>query len=97
MPAETQTFPLDYVVEHTGAPSEDWLRRKINQGLLPARKAGRHWRMTESDMAAVVDLMAVPARIDSSSIAGTAAETRPDGTNVAGLTPRARKRIRQSA
>lgn len=90
---ETQTHALEFVVEQTGAPSVDWVVRKLRLGLIPGRKAGRQWRMTDSDIAALVEYMAQPARpraIDSSSIAET-------GSAKAGLTSRAGKRIRQSA
>jgi hypothetical protein len=90
MPAETRTHALDYVVEQTGVPSEDWLRRKLNAREIPGRKAGRIWRMTDSDIAALVDYLARPARTstaDSQSIA----DARP--ATVPGLTPRARRNL----
>ncbi|MGV9742810.1 hypothetical protein [Nocardia farcinica] len=65
MPAETCTYDLDHVVQRTGVPSVDWLRRKLNAGLVPGRRAGRTWRMTESDIAALVDYIARPARRQS--------------------------------
>lgn len=89
MPAETQTHSLDYVVEQTGVPSTDWLRRKLNAGEISGRKAGREWRMTDSDIAGLVDYMARPARtqrIDAQSIADT-------GSFTSGLTRGARRNL----
>uniref|UniRef100_UPI003F495729 hypothetical protein n=1 Tax=Nocardia suismassiliense TaxID=2077092 RepID=UPI003F495729 len=54
---EIETFPLEYVVEMTGVPSERWLRLRLNSGELRGRRAGRQWRMTESDIAYLVESM----------------------------------------
>jgi hypothetical protein len=92
MPAETCTHSLAYVIEQTGVPSEDWLRRKLNAGQIPGRKAGRIWRMTDSDIAALVDYLARPARTangGSSSIADA-----PSAMS-SGLTPRARRNLQR--
>ena len=89
-PTEIVTFDLEHVVKTTGAPSEDWLRRKIRKGDLTARRAGRHWRMTESDMAAVVEYMKRPARL------APAADT-PAAPRRTGLTARASRNLARSA
>ncbi len=54
---ETRTYDLAYVVEETGVPSEAWLRRLLNAGTIRGRRAGRQWRMTTSDIAALVEYM----------------------------------------
>ncbi|WP_282775835.1 hypothetical protein [Nocardia sp. CC201C] len=92
--SETKTYDLTHVIEVTGAPSQDWVKRRINAGLIPARRAGRKWRMTESDIAALVEYMKRPART------GAAAATAPVPTfeGPVGLTPRARRNLhRQTA
>lgn len=92
---ETKTYELEYVVEHTHACSTNWLKRKLNAGLIPGRKAGRHWYMTESDIAALVDFMARPARIhipaETTSCAPDAPASRPR------LTARARANLQRTA
>ncbi|MBF6298279.1 hypothetical protein IU459_12075 [Nocardia amamiensis] len=92
MPAETCTHPLAYVVEQTGVPSEDWLRRKLNAGEIPGRRAGRIWRMTDSDIAALVDYLARPARISSADIR-LIAET--PAASASGLTQRAKRNLQR--
>ncbi|MGW4718324.1 hypothetical protein [Nocardia sp. NPDC004260] len=90
MPAETCTHSLAYVVEQTGVPSEDWLRRKLNAGEIPGRRAGRIWRMTDSDIAALVDYLARPARASGTGIRSIA-ET--PAASASGLTPRAKRNL----
>lgn len=91
-PLEIKTFDLAHVVEETGAPSEDWLMRRIRARVLPARKAGRHWRMTESDMAAVVKYMEHPAKTDTVS----RIDEKPAARRT-GLTDRARRNLARTA
>ncbi|MBF6328762.1 hypothetical protein [Nocardia transvalensis] len=79
-PDEVETFPLAFVVEKTGVPSEDWLRRRLNARQIPGRRAGREWRMTLSDMAALVEYMAT-------------GPSRPVTTDSTGLTPASRRRL----
>ncbi len=105
---EDETFALDYVVTRTGAPSEDWLMRRIRSGDIPACKSGRHWRMTRSDMAAVVAHM----KFLAAKAIGNAGPAEPDLPSVAtvdqppaaarvprrtGLTDRARRNLARSA
>ncbi|WP_378735463.1 hypothetical protein [Nocardia brasiliensis] len=54
---EFETFPLEQVCELTGAPSVDWLSRRITSGETPAVLAGQRWRMTRADMAVLVEQM----------------------------------------
>ena len=105
---EDETFALAYVVTRTGAPSEDWLMRRIRSGVIPACKSGRHWRMTRSDMAAVVAHMKFLAAQAVGNAGPDAAE--PDGQPVptveeapalaprrTGLTDRARRSLARTA
>ncbi len=91
-PLEFKTFDLAYVVEETGAPSEDWLMRKIRKRVFTARKSGRHWRMTHSDMAAVVEYMKQPAKTDTVSRIDEQPAARRTG-----LTDRARRNLARTA
>lgn len=36
---------------------EGWLLRKIRAGVIPARKVGRHYRMTDDDVAAALEIL----------------------------------------
>ncbi|TRW81244.1 DNA-binding protein [Mycolicibacterium sp. 018/SC-01/001] len=66
-----------------GAPSERWLIEKLRAGAFPGRKVGRHWRMTDSDIA---DALAVCSNeVRRSRSASTA--------RLSGLTPTSRKRV----
>lgn len=40
------TYSLEEVVGTGSAPSVRWLQHQIRAGRVPARKIGRHWRMT---------------------------------------------------
>ncbi len=42
------------VAEYLGR-SEDWVTAACRSGLLPARKVGRVWRVTEDDVTAYLD------------------------------------------
>lgn len=100
MPAETRTHDLAYVVEQTGVPSEDWLVRKLRAQEIPGRRAGRVWRMTDSDIAALVEYMARPARAPRpgpQSIADAPAATTQTSPSVTGLTPAGRRKLRKGA
>ncbi|KZM68093.1 hypothetical protein [Nocardia terpenica] len=77
---EVATFPLSHVVQTTGAASEDWLIRRLRKKQIRGRWTGREWRMTASDMAALVEFMAN----------GPAAPAVPD---VTGLTAASRRRL----
>lgn len=37
---------------------ERWVARQIAAGRFPARKVGRHWRMTDHDLATALDALA---------------------------------------
>lgn len=62
--------------------SERWLVEQIRSGRFPARKIGRTWRMTDSDVAAALDacLNDAPRVAHVIDIA-------------TGLTPRSRRRV----
>ncbi|WP_028477945.1 hypothetical protein [Nocardia sp. CNY236] len=60
--SDDRTYPLSVAAERIGAPSEDWLLRKVRAQKLPARKIARgNWRMTESDILESIRLLASPA------------------------------------
>lgn len=58
---EVETFDLEQVCKITGAPSPDWLYRRIVSGEFTAVLAGRDWRMTHTDMVGVVASMRAAA------------------------------------
>ncbi|WP_040853776.1 hypothetical protein [Nocardia niigatensis] len=76
---ETRTHALDYAADRIGAPSIDWLLRRLRRRELPGRLVGRTWRMTDSDIARSIELLARPAIV-----------VVPDP---AGLTPASRRRL----
>jgi hypothetical protein len=76
-----QTHSTAEVAETIGAPSERWLVEQIRSGRFPARKVGRSWRMTDSDVVAALNA----CRSDRLRV-----EVIPFAT---GLTPRSRKRV----
>ncbi|NEW49388.1 hypothetical protein GV792_04930 [Nocardia cyriacigeorgica] len=77
---ETRTHPLAHVVAETGVASEDWLRRRLNAGKIRGRLVGRTWRMTDSDIAALVAWMAKGPGTEADSL-------------VADMTPTTRRRM----
>lgn len=97
---EYETFALDDVCKLTGAPSPDWLTRRLKVGDLPGVLAGQQWRLTRADMVAVVDYMrAIAAQRVAKNTGRTAvtAETAPAPTNPAGLSARSAARMRRTA
>lgn len=97
---EYQTFSLEQVCELTGAPSYDWLYRRIVSGELTAVLAGRAWRMTHSDMAAVVTYMRNLAEqkvAEKTGVVPAAPEPSAAPTNAAGLSARSANRMRRRA
>ncbi|MGI5222216.1 helix-turn-helix domain-containing protein [Nocardia sp. CA-290969] len=95
---EFETFSLEQVCEMTGAPSPDWLYRRITAGDLSAVLAGRKWRMTRSDMCRVVDHMRAAAERQLAG-RGTASADEPPSKppaapgNPAGLSKRSAARL----
>ena len=72
-----KTHSLAQVVKMMPAPSERWLLEKIRKGQFPARKIGRHWRMSNQDVLDALDTL----------------KNDPDVANAPrGLTPRSRLR-----
>ncbi|MBF6289271.1 hypothetical protein [Nocardia cyriacigeorgica] len=89
---EFETFSLEQVCELTGAPSPDWLYRRIVRGELTAVLAGRAWRMTRSDMCRLVDQMRAAAERQLATRA-TADQPATQSTNRAGLSKRGAARM----
>jgi hypothetical protein len=93
---EFETFPLDKVCELTGAPSADWLTRRITSGEVPAVLAGRDWRMTRTDMCALVDYMRAAAQRRIAGCESSPPEETPaEPCNAAGLSKRGASRMRR--
>ncbi|MBF6135847.1 hypothetical protein IU501_22920 [Nocardia otitidiscaviarum] len=94
--AEFETFSLEQICEITGAPSPDWLSRRITSGEFTAVLAGRSWRMTRTDMARVVDYMRAAAlvRLATTTNHKPAAATT---ANAAGLSKRGAARMKRRA
>lgn len=103
---EFETFSLEQSCEMTGAPSVDWLRRRITKGETPAVLAGTTWRMTRGDMAVLVEQMREAAQTHLAKLAAgadgrakrrTASATAPAEAPVAnaGLSPRSAARMRR--
>lgn len=49
-----QAHPLEAVVEAGWAPSTHYLIVRLRRGEIPGRKVGRHWRMSDDDIATYV-------------------------------------------
>jgi hypothetical protein len=71
--ANPRTFSTAESAELIGAPSERGLIERLRSGFFRARKIGRHWRMTDQDIADALDACANDSRIT--------------GTGPHGLTP----------
>ncbi|KPG04561.1 MULTISPECIES: helix-turn-helix domain-containing protein [Mycobacteroides] len=65
-----------------GAPSVRWVTEQLRAGRLRGYKVGRHWRMTDEDIAASIEIMRPVGRRSSVSV--------PIG---AALTPTSRRRV----
>ena len=59
-----------------------WLIEQVRAGRFPAKKVGRHWRMTDQDIADALDICANDFRRPTADLA-----------MVTGLTPRSRKKV----
>ncbi|WP_378735345.1 hypothetical protein [Nocardia brasiliensis] len=97
---EFETFSLGQVCEMTGAPSVDWLSRRITSGETPAVLAGQHWRMTRADMAVLVEQMREAGQRKLADLAArrpaAASSTHTETTPAdAGLSPRAAARMKR--
>lgn len=65
------------------AVTEDWYLKQLRARKLPARKAGKYWRVAEEDIQAAIDSMAVPAFTPKK--------------DPSGLSPRSRRSLRGGA
>ncbi|WP_353962099.1 helix-turn-helix domain-containing protein [Aldersonia sp. NBC_00410] len=59
-----------------------WLTEQVRAGRFPAKKIGRHWRLTEQDIADALDACANDFHCAPSDVA-----------MVTGLTPRSRRKV----
>jgi hypothetical protein len=79
----TKTYSVEQAVEIIGAPSERWLTEHLRSGRFPGRKVGRHWQVTDQDIAAILDLC-------RNNHCGNASQSMPLGI---GLTPKSKRRV----
>jgi Helix-turn-helix domain len=77
----SRTYSLAEAAEIVGAPSKRWLIQQLRSGRFPGRKIGRHWRMTEQDIADTLELCRNECRAESNVLP------------LVGLTPRSRRRV----
>lgn len=73
------TTPRLYTTEEAAkmlAVSEDWYVKQIKARKLPARKAGRFWRVAEEDIRAAIDSMAVPVFVPKKDPSGLSSRSR---------------------
>ncbi|KUI20482.1 hypothetical protein AU192_16385 [Mycobacterium lehmannii] len=77
------TYSSADAADKMGAPSERWLIEKLRSGVFPGRKVGRHWRMTEEDIADALTAC-------SNEVRRIPAEAMPSPS---GLTLTSRKRV----
>jgi len=80
------TYSLDEVVAAGNAPSVQWLQRQVRSGRVTACKIGRHWRMTEQDIADMLE-----ARRNTATAPTLAPQSAP-----VGLTPTSRRRLHRT-
>lgn len=59
-----------------------WLTEQVRAGRFPAKKIGRHWRMTDQDIADALDICANDFRCSTADVAIASS-----------LTPRSRKKV----
>jgi hypothetical protein len=76
------TYSVAEVAEQIGAPSERWVVEQLRAGRFPGRKVARNWRLTDQDVADVLDTCLNDFR-----------SLRTDVASLVGLTPRSRKRV----
>jgi hypothetical protein len=50
-----KTYTLDQAVRQIGGPSPRWLMEKLRSGQFPGRKIGKSWRLTDEDIADILD------------------------------------------
>lgn len=82
------TYDLAEAAERIGGVSEKWLATQLRRGRLRGRKVGRHWRMTDRDIEAAVEMFGVGPQTNSverCSIRGTSGPS--------GLTKTSRRRL----
>ena len=58
----TLTYPLSEAAERLGG-TQRWLADGIRAGKFPARKIGKHWRMTDADINAVLEIVKNPTYV----------------------------------
>ncbi|MEV6555924.1 helix-turn-helix domain-containing protein [Nocardia sp. NPDC051756] len=56
--------------------SEDWYVKQLRARKLPGRKAGRFWRVSDDDIQAAIDSMAVPVITPEADPSGLSSRSR---------------------
>jgi hypothetical protein len=74
--ANIETLSTAESAELIGAPSERWLIERLRSGAFRGRKIGRHWRMTEQDIADALDFCANDSRTTSTVSSGLTSRSR---------------------
>ena len=74
--ANSETYSTAESPELIGAPSERWLIERLRSGPFRGRKIGRHWRMTEQDIADALDVCANDSRVASTVPRGLMSRSR---------------------
>jgi hypothetical protein len=70
---------------------ERWLRRRLNARIFPGTRVGRHWVMTEAQVAAMLKALSTDDEITPEP---EPAETDAPVSFLDGLSPRSRNRLR---
>lgn len=79
----TPTYSTADVAERIMGCSDRWLIEQLRAGRFPGRKIGRHWRMTDQDIADALAVCSNNVRPVPKAAKSTAS----------GLTPTSRKRV----
>jgi AAA+ ATPase superfamily predicted ATPase len=70
---------------------ERWLRRKLNARAFPGTRVGRHWVMTEEQVAAMLKLLGTEDEVSTPE----PKPVEPDAASfLDGLSPRSRRRLK---
>jgi hypothetical protein len=72
----TCTYSIGEAADQIGAPSERWLIEQLRVGRFAGRKIGRHWRMTDQDIADALDVCRNSPHIPSAGPVGLTTTSR---------------------
>lgn len=71
-----------------------WLSRRLNLGEIHGYKIGRVWRMTEADVAAMIDRYSNEV-VKPEEVPANDSRTGSSNSVIDGLSPRSRRRLRR--